>query len=164
MIFISHSHVDHLGGMNEQKTRTFSISQGPVTLPDIPVYAPVALSGSKWNPGFEAKVITVPTVLKQGIASIGPIHRALFLIGLTLEHSLAINVEGKGIVLIIGCGHQTIERIIERAQAIFDEPIYGIIEGLHYPVNGGRIMVGPINVQFIVVSITRGGGTSARRM
>ncbi len=152
MIFISHPHVDHLGGMKEQKTRTFSLSRGPVSLPDIPVYAPVKLSGSKWHPGFEAKVITGLTVLKEGIASIGPIPRALFLMGLTLEHSLAVNVEGKGIVLIIGCGHQTIERIIERAQAIFDEPIYGIIGGLHYPVNGGRIMVGPINVQKIVGS------------
>jgi 7,8-dihydropterin-6-yl-methyl-4-(beta-D-ribofuranosyl)aminobenzene 5'-phosphate synthase len=152
LIFISHPHVDHLGGMKEQKTRTFSMSQGPVSLPDIPVYAPVEISGSRWNPGFHAKVITGPTVLKEGIASIGPIPRALFLMGLTLEHSLAVNVEGKGIVLIIGCGHQTIERIIERAQAIFDEPIYGIIGGLHYPVNGGRIMIGPINIQKVVGS------------
>ncbi len=152
MIFISHPHVDHLGGMKEQKTRTFSLSQGPVSIPAIPVYAPVEISGSRWNPGFSAKVITAPTVLKEGIASIGPIPRALFLMGYTLEQSLAINVEGKGIVLIIGCGHQTIERIIERAQAIFDEPIYGIIGGLHYPVNGGRIMVGPLNIQKIVGS------------
>jgi 7,8-dihydropterin-6-yl-methyl-4-(beta-D-ribofuranosyl)aminobenzene 5'-phosphate synthase len=152
MLFLSHPHVDHLGGMNEQKTRTFSISQGPVSLPNIPVYAPVAISGSKWNPGFNATVISGPTVLQKGIASIGPIPRALFLMGYTLEHSLAIHVEGKGIVLIIGCGHQTIERIIERAHAIFNEPIYGIIGGLHYPVNGGRIMVGPINVQKIVGS------------
>ena len=71
----------------------------------------------------------------------------MFVLGYTLENSLAVNVEGKGIVLIIGCGHQTIERIIERTQALFDEPIYGIIGGLHFPVGTGRIMIGPINIQ-----------------
>ena len=61
-----------------------------------------------------------------------------------------VNVAGKGIVLIIGCGHQTIERIIERARALFDIPIYAIIGGLHFPVRGGRIMLGPVNVQRLV--------------
>jgi 7,8-dihydropterin-6-yl-methyl-4-(beta-D-ribofuranosyl)aminobenzene 5'-phosphate synthase len=97
-------------------------------------------------------VITDPVVLGEGIASIGVIPRFLFLMGLTLENALAVNVAGKGIVLIVGCGHQTIERIIERTQALFDEPIYAIIGGLHYPVNGGRIMLGPLNIQRIVGS------------
>lgn len=150
MIFISHAHLDHLGGMKEQKEKTFSLSQGPVNLPDIPVYSPVNISASNWNSGPETKIITEPTVIKDGIASIGVIPRYLFLMGHTLENSLAVNVKGKGIVLIIGCGHQTIERIIERTQMLFDEPIYGIIGGLHYPVNGGRIMIGPINLQRLV--------------
>ncbi len=152
MIFFSHLHLDHVGGMTEQKEKTFSLSQGPVSIPNIPVYAPVGITASNWNPGPENQIITDPTVLKDGIVSIGVIPRYLFLIGHTLENSLAITVAGKGIVLIIGCGHQTIERIIERAQALFDEPIYAIIGGLHYPVNGGRIMIGPFNIQRIVGS------------
>ncbi len=152
MIFISHPHLDHVGGMAEQKSKTFSLSQGPVSLPNLSVYSPVTLSASRWNPGPEAQVITEPKILKEGIVSIGVIPRYLFLMGHTLENSLAINVAGKGIVLIIGCGHQTIERIIERTLALFDEPIYGIIGGLHYPVNGGRIMIGPFNIQRIVGS------------
>ena len=152
MMFFSHAHLDHLGGMTEQKEGTFSISQGPVKLPQIPVFSPVMLSASAWNPGPETQVITEPVVIKQGIASIGIIPRYLFLMGQTLENSLAVNVEGKGIVLIIGCGHQTTERIIERTRALFDEPIHAIIGGLHYPVNGGRIMIGPFNIQRIVGS------------
>ena len=152
MIFFSHQHLDHVGGMTDQKEKTFSLSRGPVSLPDVPVYAPVKLSASKWNPGPQTHVITEPTIIKDGIISIGVIPRYLFLMGHTLENSLAINVAGKGIVLIIGCGHQTIERIIERTQALFDEPIYAIIGGLHYPVYGGRIMIGPINIQRIVGS------------
>jgi 7,8-dihydropterin-6-yl-methyl-4-(beta-D-ribofuranosyl)aminobenzene 5'-phosphate synthase len=152
MIFFSHLHLDHVGGMKEQKEKTFSLSQGPVSLPNLPVYSPADISASRWNPGPETHVIKDPLVLKEGIVSIGVIPRYLFLMGYTLENSLAINVAGKGIVLIIGCGHQTIERIIERTRALFDEPIYAVIGGLHYPVNGGRIMIGPINIQRIVGS------------
>lgn len=151
-IFISHLHLDHLGGMNEQRKKIFSVSQGPVELNKIPVYAPDYLSPSEWNSEPYVDVIRDPKVLKPGIVSIGVHPRYLFIMGYTLEHSLAVNVEGKGIVLIIGCGHQTIERIIERAQEIFDEPIYAIVGGLHFPINGGRIMKGPVNIQYIVGS------------
>jgi 7,8-dihydropterin-6-yl-methyl-4-(beta-D-ribofuranosyl)aminobenzene 5'-phosphate synthase len=47
-------------------------------------------------------------------------------------------VEGKGIVLIVGCGHQTIDRVIKRTNEVLDIPIYGLIGGLHYPVRGQR--------------------------
>lgn len=152
MIFISHPHLDHLGGMKEQKEKTFSLSQGLVPLPKIPAYAPIDLSASAWNPGPVSTVIKEPAVLKPGIASTGVIPRYLFLMGLTLEHSLAIHVEGKGIVLIIGCGHQTIEKIIRRSKEIFDEPIYAIIGGLHFPIHDGRIKIGPVNIQRVVGS------------
>ena len=121
-IFFSHLHLDHMGGMREQKTGQFSLSQGPVKLPEITVYAPDTLSPSSWNPGPRVKVIKEPEVLSPGIASIGVIPRNIFLMGYTQENSLAINVAGKGIVLVIGCGHQKIERIIERTRQLFDEP------------------------------------------
>ena len=147
MIFISHAHLDHLGGFKEQKQKTFSLSRGDVKIGNIPVYSPVPISPSKWNPGPNVKVIREPEIVYPGIASIGVIPRYLFFSGNTLEHCIAINVRGKGIVLIIGCGHQTIERIIERTKMLFDEPIYAIIGGIHFPVNGGRFMVGPLNIQ-----------------
>ena len=152
MIFLSHLHLDHLGGMKDQKNKTFSLSQGTVNLGKIPVYAPAPVTPSTFNPGPEPKVIREPAVLKPGIASIGAIPRFLFLMGYTPENALAVNVEGKGIVLIIGCGHQTIERIIERAGQLFDDPIYAVIGGLHFPVTSGRIMIGPINIQRVVGS------------
>ncbi len=152
MMYISHLHLDHLGGMEEQKNKELSLSQGMVELADIPVYAPDDLTPSRWNPNLQINATKEPAVLKPGIASIGAHPRFLFLLGYTVEQSLAINVEGKGIVLIIGCGHQTIERIIERAQELFDEPIHGIIGGLHFPVKGGRIMKGPLNLQHIAGS------------
>ncbi|OQY13550.1 MAG: MBL fold metallo-hydrolase [Desulfobacteraceae bacterium 4572_19] len=149
-IFISHLHLDHVGGMWEQKNKQFSLTQGVINLPEIPVYSPVQINPSHWNPGPKVEIVKKPKKLKQGIASTGSIPRCLFLMGDTLEQSLAINVENKGIVLIVGCGHQTIERIIERAQLLFNEPIYAIIGGLHFPVKSGRIMLGPVNLQNIV--------------
>ncbi|MFH2067368.1 MAG: MBL fold metallo-hydrolase [Pseudomonadota bacterium] len=151
-LFISHRHLDHIGGMQEQKKKLFSLSQGKVELPAIPVYTPVPISPSSWNPGPRVEVVNQPKVLANGIASIGSIPRNLFILGYTLENSLAIRVENKGIVIVIGCGHQTIERIIERTQELFDDPIYGIIGGLHFPVGNGRIMIGSINIQNLVGS------------
>jgi 7,8-dihydropterin-6-yl-methyl-4-(beta-D-ribofuranosyl)aminobenzene 5'-phosphate synthase len=149
-IFFSHSHLDHVGGLREQKTGEFSLSAGKTDLPEIPVYSPVPLKPSAYNPGPLVRVITDPFVISEGIVSIGAIPRALYLMGYTLENSLAFRLEGKGVVLVIGCGHQTIERIIERAKALFDDPIHAIIGGLHLPAGGGRIKIGPVDIQPIV--------------
>lgn len=151
-LFISHLHLDHVGGMAEQKNGEFSLSRGNVQMRKIPAYTPVPMTPSGWNPAPEVKINTAPAVLYPGIVDIGVIPRNLFLMGYTLEHSLAVNVAGKGIVLIIGCGHQTIEEILKRAKVLFDEPIYGIIGGLHFPVKSGRITLGPINIQKLVGS------------
>lgn len=152
LIFLSHIHLDHIGGIKEQRERTFSISQGLVELPKISVLAPDNISPSKWNPAPQVSILREPSIIKPGIASTGAIPRYLFIMGYTLEHSLVVNVGGKGLVLIVGCGHQTIERIVEKVQETFTEPIYAIIGGLHYPVKGGRIMKGPLDIQHIVGS------------
>lgn len=153
MIFISHPHLDHLGGMDEQKKRVFDISKGDVELREgINLYSPADIRPGPFNTGSKSIKVNEPIVIKAGIASTGSIPRYLFLMGYTPEHSLAVNVEGKGIVLIVGCGHPMIERIIERAKAVFDESIYAVIGGLHFPVKEGRIMLGPVNLQNIVGS------------
>ena len=121
-----------------------------MSLKKIPVYVPGDLTPAQNNPNPVAEIVKDPRVLEKGIASIGVYPRSLFLVGYTSEHSMAINVKGKGIVLIIGCGHQGIDAIIGRTRELFDEPIYGVIGGLHFPVNGGRVMAGPLNMQNIV--------------
>ncbi len=152
MLFFSHCHLDHVGGRREEKRGEFSLSQGPVKLGAIPAYAAQPLKPSSFNPGPRSEIVSGPRVLAPGIASIGPQPRFLFGLGYTAEHSLAVKVAGKGLVLIVGCGHQTIEKIIERAQALFNEPIYAIVGGLHLPIRGGRLMLGPLNLQKIVGS------------
>ena len=151
-IFLSHLHLDHVGGMEEQRQGTFSLSKGHINIGTITTYAPEEVKPSSWNPNMDVRVVNEPEVIKPGVASIGPHPRYLFVMGYTLEQSLAINVEGKGIVLIVGCGHQTVDRILERARELFDEPIYAIIGGLHFPVNGGRIKKGPLDLQYITAT------------
>jgi 7,8-dihydropterin-6-yl-methyl-4-(beta-D-ribofuranosyl)aminobenzene 5'-phosphate synthase len=80
-----------------------------------------------------------------------------------MEQSLVINLENRGLVIIIGCGHPTIQQIIHRARKLFpDIPLYGIIGGLHYPVTfkGSRRLIGsgrtpwnPINRSDVAKSI-----------
>lgn len=138
MVVISHRHVDHMGGPGAQKGRTFTISpDDPVPL-DMPAYVPDEMV----HPSARVTLVTEPVELAPGVFSIGTIARSIWLLGLTWEQALAVNVEGKGIVLIIGCGHQTLERAVERTEALFDEPLYGVIGGLHLPVTGSRIKGG----------------------
>jgi 7,8-dihydropterin-6-yl-methyl-4-(beta-D-ribofuranosyl)aminobenzene 5'-phosphate synthase len=134
-LVISHAHVDHLGGMSHQMQRTFAPSGQPVDLKGIPAYVPEPLS----NPTARTIVVDGPRVIAPGVASTGIIPRQLFFFGWTPEQSLAVNVEGKGIVLIIGCGHPTLQRIVDRAEKLFDAPLYGIVGGLHYPVTASRL-------------------------
>ncbi len=47
-----------------------------------------------------------------------------------VEISLAIETP-VGLVLIIGCGHPTVERIVAAAASVADQPVYAIIGGLH---------------------------------
>lgn len=129
-IFISHLHPDHVGGMEAKKNMTFALSGEDIGLEGKMAYVPIDMVHST----ADIDVIENLTKIAEGIISIGNISRAIWGMGLTQEQGLAINVEGKGIVLVVGCGHQTTEKIIERVENIFDEPIYGIIGGLHYPV------------------------------
>jgi 7,8-dihydropterin-6-yl-methyl-4-(beta-D-ribofuranosyl)aminobenzene 5'-phosphate synthase len=137
-VFISHLHMDHTGGLKAQKARTFELTPDDCDPLPVDAYVPVEMS----HPSARVKVVDGPVEIAPGVFSIGPIARALWLMGLTQEQALAVNVKGKGIVLIIGCGHQTLERAVARAEALFDIPLYGVIGGLHFPVTGSRMPYG----------------------
>ena len=85
------------------------------------------------------RVVDEALELAPGVWSIGTIARSLWLMGLTLEQAVAVNVQGKGLVLVVGCGHQTLERVVARTEALFDVPIYGVVGGLHFPVTRSRM-------------------------
>ena len=143
-IFISHNHPDHTGGKGIKGS--FALSEDDIKLTGVRAYIPLEMT----HESASVEVIKEPKKIVKGIVSIGPISRAIWLAGIVEEQSLAINLEGKGIVLIVGCGHPSIERIVKRAEDLFAQPIYGVIGGLHYPITNpvtlksiGQKILGP---------------------
>jgi 7,8-dihydropterin-6-yl-methyl-4-(beta-D-ribofuranosyl)aminobenzene 5'-phosphate synthase len=132
-IFITHNHEDHVGGDNWAKDKTFSVTGRQEPLNNIKLYVPTDMT----YPGLYPVCVREPMIIGKGLASTGTIANSIYFKGLIKEQSLAVNVNGRGIVLIVGCGHQTVPKLLDRARALFEEPIYGIIGGLHYPVMGG---------------------------
>jgi len=133
-IVISHLHCDHVGGMGCQRRRTFALSGEPLNLSGMTAFVPEPMT----HPTATIKVVEEPQAIAPGVATMGPIGRALFFLSWVEEQSLAVNVEGKGIVLVVGCGHQGVRRIVEQTEMLFDEPLHGLIGGLHLPVTASR--------------------------
>jgi 7,8-dihydropterin-6-yl-methyl-4-(beta-D-ribofuranosyl)aminobenzene 5'-phosphate synthase len=133
VLFITHLHPDHIGGTEAWWSNTLLASEPPLNLAGKSVLLP----GEVTNVELDKQVVTKPAKIAEGIATLGTIaFPELFPLSLrsprNAEQVLAVNVEGKGIVIITGCGHPTIERIVARAQAALDEPIVGVVGGLHY--------------------------------
>ena len=133
-IVISHNHLDHVGGLKWNRKKTFSLTSHQIDLGEKDIYTPTPMS----YPGLEPICSKNPTKISEGVCTTGTTANQLFLLGWIEEQALAVNVEGKGIVLIVGCGHQTVTNIMEKAEKLFNQPIYGIVGGLHFPVTGGR--------------------------
>jgi 7,8-dihydropterin-6-yl-methyl-4-(beta-D-ribofuranosyl)aminobenzene 5'-phosphate synthase len=145
VIVISHNHMDHTGGFKWSSKKSFSLTSHQSDLGNKRVYTPVPMT----YPGLKPVSADQPTIISKGVATTGTLPSYLFLAGWTQEQSLAINVAGKGIVLIVGCGHQTVPRLTERVSQLFNEPIVGIVGGLHYPVTDSRIRVAGIPIQML---------------
>jgi metal-dependent hydrolase (beta-lactamase superfamily II) len=146
-LFISHHHLDHAGGQSWVDSGSFSLGQQQSPLAVTKIFSPVPLQ----YPGSTVEVVRKPVVVGEGLASIGPIRRRLFM-GEIEEQALAINVADKGIVLVVGCGHQTLTKILQRYDQLFDQPLYAIIGDLHYPLPDGRLTLLGINLQRYLAS------------
>jgi 7,8-dihydropterin-6-yl-methyl-4-(beta-D-ribofuranosyl)aminobenzene 5'-phosphate synthase len=143
---ISHLHGDHMGGISAQRSRQ-------VTVPDelmSPQLKPCFLPDKAEAEGFKAELVERPRLLAAGIASTGPLARSLFVFGYTEEQALLARVKDKGLVVFTGCGHPTIEVVLEMVGRLSDEPLYAIGGGLHFPVTGGRGNRAGIQFQTII--------------
>jgi metal-dependent hydrolase (beta-lactamase superfamily II) len=148
-VFISHNHFDHVGGKPRQKGRTFSVGLEQVPLPNVRAFVPIPMT----YPGLSPIHAREPTRIGEGVASTGTIPRQL-VFGWIDEQALVVHVADRGAVLIVGCGHQTIPKLLERYDQVFSEPLYGIVGGLHLPVPDGRLKMLGLNAQRILASGT----------
>ncbi|WP_133513327.1 MBL fold metallo-hydrolase [Candidatus Thiosymbion oneisti] len=133
-LVISHLHPDHMGGLRASRSKR-------VTLPEelaIPQGRPCFLPAVGKAEGLQCEVVDKAWGLTCGIATTGPLARSLFFFGFTEEQALIAQVKNKGLVIFTGCGHPSIELIVEMAGRLSQEPIYVIGGGLHFPITGGR--------------------------
>lgn len=133
IIVISHNHGDHVGGGQWARKNTFSLTNHQADIGQKKVFTPVEMTYPGLNPIHTPK----PLKIASGVATIGVINCPVFFTDIG-EQALAVNVKDKGMVIISGCGHQTIEKILQRTEILFDEPIYAIFGGFHYPLEEMR--------------------------
>ena len=149
MVFISHNHLDHVGGLHWQRMNTFSLGQEqkPFPNPRTQLVAPDLMNYPGMSTVYANKPMQIGTgVGSTGLATTGTISRQLAA-GWIEEHSLVVLVEGLGGVIIVACGHQPVPNLLRRYDDVFSEPLYGVVGGLHFPVPEGRLAFGPIDVQ-----------------
>ena len=132
-IFITHHHPDHTGGVTWWQQGTFSLGTTQVDLADKQILTPIALT----YPGAKPEAAAAPRVLAPGIVALGAIPFVdVFPLSLVrpqmIEQVLAVNVADVGVILISGCGHPGLERMVETAEQVLGQPVAGIVGGLHY--------------------------------
>jgi len=144
-LVISQLHADHMGGVRAAKERAVAVPEGLGPTDTIPCFLPDQAKAE----GFDAELVENPRFLTAGLATTGPLARALFFLGFTREQALVARVSGKGLVIITGCGHPTIQTILEMVGHMSSEPVYAVIGGLHFPVNGARSKIPGIQLQAV---------------
>lgn len=132
-IFISHDHGDHVGGHKWWQSKSFSLTNNQINLDGIQVFTPIKLT----YPGIHPQITNKPAVISCGIATTGAISNPIMFMDIA-EQALVLNVKDKGLIIILGCGHQGVEKLLQRCRLLFSQPIYAILGGFHYPLNEER--------------------------
>jgi 7,8-dihydropterin-6-yl-methyl-4-(beta-D-ribofuranosyl)aminobenzene 5'-phosphate synthase len=142
-VVISHLHPDHMGGMEAFQSKSVRIPKELDGLRGKPCFLPEAAEAAT----FDADMVRTPKVLAAGIGTTGPLARSLFFLGLCEEQALVARIREKGLVVITGCGHPTVEAILEMVRRLSDEPVYAVAGGIHFPVTESRSQRRGIQVQ-----------------
>jgi 7,8-dihydropterin-6-yl-methyl-4-(beta-D-ribofuranosyl)aminobenzene 5'-phosphate synthase len=130
-IVISHLHADHVGGAMNMFRRTFSLSADAVEPKGLPGYVPAPMRHAR----AAVELTTGPRVIAPGVAVLPTLPRMLFWLGAVAEQALVVNVRGFGLVLVSGCGHPGIERMLAATEQVLDVPVKAVVGGLHLPVH-----------------------------
>jgi 7,8-dihydropterin-6-yl-methyl-4-(beta-D-ribofuranosyl)aminobenzene 5'-phosphate synthase len=142
-IAISHLHPDHMGGMTAFRSKSVRI---PGELADLHGRT-CFLPDTAETTDFDAELVARPRMLTAGVGTTGPLARSLFFLGMCEEQALVARLRDKGVVVVTGCGHPTVELILEMVRRLSNEPVYAIAGGIHFPVTKSRSERRGIQVQ-----------------
>ena len=128
-LVISHPHPDHVGGNAAWFGRTLALGG----LSGLPVYTPIAMKKAQdtWTHSSQP-VLVHPQVGTTGVIPYLETFPMVLFDAKGSEQALVVAVEGQGLVLITGCGHPGLERLVERAELLYGQPVVGVVGGLHY--------------------------------
>jgi len=144
-LVISHLHPDHMGGFKAVRKKQVIMPREIGGSKGFPCFLPAKANAE----GFIPEVVVGPRMLAAGVASTGPLARSLFLMGWTEEQAIVARLKDKGLVVFTGCGHPTIETILQMVKRLSDEPIYAIGGGLHFPITDSPLRKPGLKVQMI---------------
>ncbi|WP_321438518.1 MBL fold metallo-hydrolase [uncultured Bacteroides sp.] len=130
-IVISHNHEDHQNNWKWINDKTFINSENESILPKMNIFVPC----DSLNLKIPTLFFKDPIKICEGVCTTGIIKAPLFF-WTTQEQGLIINVKDKGLIIVTGCGHQTVDKLLLRCDRISDLPIYGILGGFHLPIYG----------------------------
>jgi len=133
-LFVSHLHPDHMGGMTAARQRAIRLPSALTPANPIPCYSPAPCAAPEMN----VEEVTEPRTLRNGLGSSGPLARMLCFEGLTEEQAVVAKLKNKGLVVIMGCGHPTVEVVLQMTRRLSDAPVYAVIGGLHLPIAESR--------------------------
>jgi 7,8-dihydropterin-6-yl-methyl-4-(beta-D-ribofuranosyl)aminobenzene 5'-phosphate synthase len=115
---ISHHHGDHTGNV-------FYVLKNN---PNMEVYIPTSLEGAFESKveslGANALVETQPVSIANGMYLSGEM-------GFQIKEQCLIIETSKGLVVIVGCSHPGIERMLRKITEQFKKPVYMVVGGFH---------------------------------
>lgn len=117
-LVISHHHGDHVGNL-------FTVAEANT---DILMYLPSSMDGKC---RLMVENYGVRTEVDQSVRQIA--HN-IFLsgeMGFQIREQGLVIVTSKGLVLISGCSHPGIDRMVRKVSSKFDAPVYMVVGGLH---------------------------------
>ena len=130
-VVISHPHPDHVGGMAAWQKRTISFGELPGGLGERLVFVP-HITTYKGAIHATAPTLPTPDVATTGVISYLEVWPISLFAPKGGEQALVVHVAGRGLVLITGCGHPGLERLVTRAESLYGERVVGVVGGLHY--------------------------------